>query len=191
MTLGDGIFASTILIVVAFAFWKITIHHKWLLTLKIIVGSISALYGTIVLYEEWEKYKRRPQEVFSHNNIELDMSEAEVIAQLGEAKEFSNKENEKIRNAQWRKSGGEIMNVGFDVETKTVIYICEKSTSLSTPAGYSPRQWQIERKLGEPSSVAYFANNTIKVMYYKKFNTSYHLEKGEVITYCVSEGARY
>jgi len=84
MTVGDGIFWSTIILVIFASVVLITKSKRWKAFFK--VFAIAVMLGIVVGVGFWgyAKYENRPQVMSSLNGIQLGMSEVDVTLQKGE-----------------------------------------------------------------------------------------------------------
>lgn len=93
MTLGDGIFASTLLLVVVAGLWAITRKGKWRL-----VGKVSAVLvlliavGAVGLWG-WSLYEERAQVLNELDGVRLGMTRLDL--QVAKGKPFATRERRK------------------------------------------------------------------------------------------------
>ncbi len=78
MTIGDGIFWSTVLILLSAAIYQISIRKKWKLVGKMV--ALLLLFGVVggAAIWGWYSYNNRPSPVAELNGIRLGMSPVEV-----------------------------------------------------------------------------------------------------------------
>lgn len=89
MTLGTGIFASTILVLLAVALWQVTKHRRWRLV-GTVFGVLVGLTALIALgVWGWTEYANRPTPQRSLAGIALGMVPAEVKLRKGEPQSVS------------------------------------------------------------------------------------------------------
>lgn len=89
MTLGTGIFASTILVLLAVALWQVTKHRRWRLV-GTVLGVLVGLTALIALgVWGWTEYANRPTPQRSLAGIALGMVPVEVKLRKGEPQSVS------------------------------------------------------------------------------------------------------
>src|SRR6185503_14631155 len=83
MTLGSGIFASTLVLVVVFALWQATKHQKWKTIGK--VAALLAGVGILLGFAGWGwyAYTNRPKVQNELEGIALGTTELDVQLKKG------------------------------------------------------------------------------------------------------------
>lgn len=201
MTIGDGIFWSTVLILVSAAAYQASIREKWkvvgkavgLLMLVLAVGG-AAVWG-------WYSYSNRPRPVSELNGVRLGMTPVEVkLAKGSPSNEKDNKidqDGDKPRLG-WLFSGGQatdestiVVFFGTTPEDVKAAIVCAEGGygNLLGLGPYSSEKDIIER-LGAPSSVSIHENGLSKFVSFKPLKVAFELTKGQVSKMCVTRYGR-
>ena len=191
MTLGDGILASTVLVLISIAIWKIAGRLKFLFTLRNIAVAVGLSCLATLVFTGWQRYEQRPQKPYEVRNITLGMTQADVMVELGKPSDTKFKNTEKYITELWNYESKDLyFYVAYDSENKKVVVMCEQSPRLQTPFGYKMTQKDIIEKLGEYASASYTKDQLKKRIDFPSFNVSFYIEGGIIIAYCVSEAAK-
>jgi hypothetical protein len=87
MTIGAGIFSSTVLLIVVFALWQTTKHHKWKAVGKAFAAIVALGTAVGVTIWGWNEYSERPVPQNALAGIALGMSPLDVQIQKGKPSE--------------------------------------------------------------------------------------------------------
>ena len=89
MTIGEGIFWSTLIVIVFFSIVLLSKYKRWRTFIKVltILAALGAAIGAGVWFHN--KYVNRPQIMSSLNGIRLGMSEVNVTLQAGKPDDIS------------------------------------------------------------------------------------------------------
>jgi|GEM_PF-6027099 len=201
MTIGDGIFYSTLLLVVAGFFYFITTTRRWKTLGK--VFGVLALAGVVVGGVVWAyvSYEDRLRPVTEYMGVELGASRADVILALGSPREESGIQrfddtSELIQFLYYDTlvlafigdDSGEAPNVVTSVCTRgsssTRPYYTEED-SFNITGGSS--EDDVYRQLGSSSDESIGNGGTAKIINYKALNISLHITEGVVETICMTD----
>lgn len=192
MTIGEGIFWSTIVLVSFAAIFLLTKKKLWKKVLKgfVFVAGLAALIaGGFWLYDI---YGNRPQVMSSLGGIRLGMSEVDVTLKKGkpDEKHELNKISDKYRKyLLYRYKRGANLYAIFDGKKDTMIVtvVCESVIS-GRVLGF--KHYSLEKeivdKLGPPSQLSINQDATRKILSYPKWNAAFETEKGKITEACVT-----
>tara|TARA_R110000772_G_scaffold223546_1_gene334084 strand:- start:4627 stop:5265 length:639 start_codon:yes stop_codon:yes gene_type:complete len=192
MTLGDGIFWSTVLILLATGIYYLSAKKKWkifgkMLGLLILVGVVisGGVWG-------WLKYQDRPQVTTTLGGISLGMEPVEVSLELGEPtnKIALNEVDDPRPGSEfgltwiYASSGSSRLVVRFygsGSKNLTTAIICSSDiyAKVAGVGRYDSEEQVIER-LGEPTNVSISPGGTSKWISYEKWLACFQIEKGRV-----------
>lgn len=192
MTVGEGIFWSTILVVSFIYIALITKHNRWLGFFKVV--AVIILLGALIGVGAWlySRYQDRPQIVTSLNSISLGMSEVDVTLAKGEPDQISDLDAtpDGFRKFLIYNKIGDSYTYAIlrgSKESMIVTEICDKGGygevlgfGVQTPIN------RIIEKLGEPASVSINKNGTEKLISYPRWNSAFELAQGSVMKVCVT-----
>ena len=196
MTLGTGIFASTVLVLLAMAIRQITVRHKWKLTGKIAAGFVAVcavIGGGLYAWNYIANLPPAPSVVTELAGVKLGMSPTDVTLALGKPDTAGEPEVDKKGKTNFYYSyvldNLIIKFSGKDKFSTKVWAICSADTGpriLGFDVAVSSED-EITRYLGKPNSVSINSAGTDKFIYYKKWNVAYGISKKTVQLKCVSE----
>ena len=191
MTLGDGILASTVLVLLSIAIWQIVGRLKFLFTLRNIAVAVALSCLATLGFMAWQRYEQRPKKPDEVRNITLGMTQADVLVELGKPSDPKIRNNEKHITDLWNYESEDLsFYVAYDSDNKKVVAMCEQSPRLQTPFGYKMTQKDITEKLGEYASASYTKNQLMKRIDFPNFNVAFYVQGGLITAYCVSEDAK-
>lgn len=197
MTLGDGIFWSTIVIVVAGAIYQISVRKKWrligqVLGVLILIGAVigGSVWG-------WFRYENRPYAIQELDGIRLGMRPVDVTIAKGEASDeldLSEEEKKEELRRAWvyatDDSGPRIFVVfeGSARENMVVSRICQYRgyRNLLGVDMYTSEK-EIVQRLGKPSHERINDSHVSKWLSYDRWNVAYLVQAGKVGSMCVTE----
>lgn len=192
MTVGDGIFWSTVLLVVFASIVLITKSKRWKTFFK--VFAIFIALGVVVATSIWgySKYKTRPQVMKSLNGIHLGMSEVDVTLQKGEPDQVSEIDPtpEGFRKYLVYKGVSDsytYANLRGKRDSMLVTDICDQG-GYGRVLGfdrYSSENAVLE-KLGEPSHVSINDKGIEKLISYPRWNAAFKIERGHIVAVCIT-----
>jgi len=193
MTLGSSLIWITVLILLAFGIRYVTHKKKWRLVLKIIGGlfGLGILVGLAIW--GWYVYKERPQPVDTLGAISLGMTPLEVTLALG--KPNGTNENNMLDNHRrylyTDYSGTSKYIVKFSDATNSIEHVesvCSRDYSKTVfGLGKYSSEAEVTKKLGMPISQSIHKDGLKKMISYPEWKVSFEIEKGDVISACVSE----
>jgi hypothetical protein len=198
MTIGDGIFWSTVLILLSAAIYQISIRKKWKLIGKTI--ALLFLFGAVggATIWGWYSYNNLPSPVAELNGIRLGMSPVEVKLVKGPP---SNEQKATIaqQDNEFRLSWEFSSAWGGDESTAVIFYGATpdnlKVAIICGSGGYSTvhglgrynNEKDIIRKLGQPTSESINSDGLSKFISFKPLKVAYELTKGQISQVCVTE----
>lgn len=193
MTVGDGIFWSTIVVVVFISIVLLSKYGKWKAFGKGlgIVVLLSALASGG--YWGWLQHVNRPQVTTSLNGISLGMTEVEVTLAKGiptEPAEAKLVEDDKSIKKTLSYDDCFVRLRGPTEEDLVVTTVCDtKEWSTTKVAGIDTRtsENEVVRKLGQSPNTSVNEEGTIKILNYPKWKAAYFMQKGSVIQICITE----
>lgn len=192
MTIGEGIFWSTVIIVAFASIVLLTKYKRWRAFFKVLavivaVGAALGISGWL-----YYQYDNRPQIVTTLNGISLGMSEVDVTLQKGKPDQVS--ELDPIEDG-YRKF---LLYKGFsDAYTYTILRGQKESmvvTDICDKGGYGrvlgfgeySSEEDVVEKLGKPSNVSVNEKGTEKILSYQKWNAAFEVAQGAVTKVCVT-----
>lgn len=198
MTLGSGIFASTLLLVVVLAIWQTTKHQKWKSVGKATAVVIAIAVVTGLGSWAWYSYAGRPQVQHELESIALGMTQLDVQLQRGKASRELKAEGSS-KDVRWiffdndREDDFTFVLFREDDSTSilSVSIVCRHSSFLSL-LGFSSytKESAIIAKLGPPTYSSVRADGLAKTISYAQWKASFEFEKGEMIGVCISESGK-
>lgn len=201
MTLGEGIFWSTVLILLAAAIYQISIRKKWKLVGK--VFGILIVIGAVIGggFWGWLTYQTRPVVVTELAGLRLGMSPVEVTLLKGEpnfkgdnTKDESATEYESHYFYFGEGHGKGMLFIEFTGENQAAVKVSEicHSYRFSKLLGISMNRSETEviRKLGKPTHESIAADGLSKYISYEQWKVAYQISEGKVNMLCVSESGK-
>lgn len=193
MTLGTGIFASTVLIVLVIAIRQITLRKKWKLVGKITAGTVAVCAVIVGCFYAWnyiESLPPAPSVVTELAGVKLGMSPTDVKLALGEPDTDPDPVSEKGQTRVdyiYLEPGLSITFYGKDKYTTKAEIICtsDQYTKLLGFDNLSTEDAIIQR-LGTPSKVSVSKDGLNKIISYKKWKAAFSISKGSVTEKCAS-----
>lgn len=192
MTVGDGIFWSTILLVAFASIVLITKSKRWKTFFKVL--AILVALGVVVGVGIWGyfKYENRPQVMSSLNGIRLGMSEVDVTLQKGEPDHVSEIDAAPDGSRKLLLFKGSSDSYTYAIlrgkkDSMVVTDICDKG-GYGRVLGfgeYSSENAVLE-KLGKPSNLSINENGTGKLLSYPQWNAAFEVERGNIVKACVT-----
>lgn len=197
MTLGEGIFYSTFLVIVVWSIYQISRHKKWKAVGKgfVLLAFVFTVIGAGVW--GWIAYQARPQLVKEFAGFELGMRPVDVTLAIGEPKgKLAAKEDEDgTYHMFWFHSEGDYdwsTNVylsffGDSEDNLTLERICLYSGSghLLT-IGLGDSETAVIEKLGNPTSTSIDNEGLIKILNYTEWLVAYQIKAGKVTRSCAT-----
>ena len=200
MSLGTGIFASTVLLLFAAALYQITIRQKWKTVGKVFVGVVLVGLVTAGGIWGWTIYSERPSVVTELSGVRLGMNPLEVkLAKGAPATENQPSQQEDGEfQITWVYSLDDnaeehtlVIFRGEKAEATSVAIVCE-SGGYSRVLGFGrfDSEKDVLEKLGPPTNESIRQNGLSKVISYKPWKVAYEIEKGLVADRCISESGK-
>ena len=209
MTIGDGIFYSTILLVLAGAIYAISVRGKWKTAGKVFsvfVLVVAVCGGIFYGYGQYQSRLPPPATpeplatpkpltaVTEYMEVKLGASRVDVTLKHGAP------ESERVFVTKTGEQGEALTYPEFEVEIKggkvanSVSRVCSQSGLLVdvNPFVYiSPyeNEGSVKIKLGTPSSESISNDGTRKILNYDELNVALFFAKLEVIEICMTENA--
>jgi hypothetical protein len=195
MTLGSGIFASTLIVVFIFLLWQATKHRKWRA-----IGKVAAsLVGCCLLLGAgiwgWDLYASRPQLQNELDGITLGATQIDV--QLRKGKPSSEDAGRTgSDDVSWlfvddpdRNENYTFVLFSKDKSTHalSVSVIC-RHASYETLLGFSSYAGEsaVLAKFGKPTYTSIRADGLAKAISFKQWRAAFEFEKGKMTAACVS-----
>lgn len=201
MTLGDGIFWSTVVIVVAGAIYQISVRKRWKLAGRVV--GVLILVGFVIGggIWGWFEYQSRPYIVDQLGGVRLGMKPVQVKLAKGEP---TNSHKDPIREEDGTyQMGWGFRESEYSDSMQLVIFFGDTAAELEVGivcrfGGYgellgisfgSPETHVIE-VLGEPTHVSVASDGLMKQMSYARWQTSYRIRQGKVVALCIARSGR-
>jgi hypothetical protein len=192
MTLGDGIFYSTVLLVLAGATYFISVNGKWKLVTKIL-GAFVFAGVAIAIYIVQEIRPDPPgplAAVTEYMGVELGAPRIEVTLALGEPED----EGEIVQSRTFGRFQQRHTYPDFTlaysgvVTPDAVLFVCsnESSSDLLNISNGASESLLLER-LGEPSTRSINRERKQEAMSYWTLNAAFIIEAGRVLASCMVE----
>lgn len=193
MTIGSGIFWSTVLVLLAVAARQITLHQKWKITGKVFGGVIVVCAAIVGGFYSWHYIKslpRAPSEVTELEGVKLGMTATEVTLLLGEPDQKTEPTTDNKETKFAYKYSSPDVNITFygpDKYHTKVSIVCTKepTTKLLGFDNYSTED-RIIARLGEPSWVSIKRDGLAKIDSYSKWKAAFVLAKNAIIEKCAT-----
>ena len=200
MTLGTGIFASTVLVLLAIAIWQITVRHKWKLAGKIAAGFVAVcavVGGGLYAWNYIANLPPAPSVVTELAGVKLGMSPTDVTLALGKpdtASDPSVKDGETRIEFKYSSSDNysspnvSIIFYGRDKYTTKASIVCSADSSIKLLGfdNYSAEA-NILQSLGKPSSVSVASDALSKIISYSQWKVAFTISKGFVSEKCITQ----
>lgn len=192
MTIGEGIFWSTIVIVMFVSIVLLSKYGKWKTFFKCF--SVLLGLGGAISLGVWGflQYENRPQKMDSLNGIHLGMSEVDVTLAKGEPDDQSEFDPTPDGFRKFLLYGNFKESYTYAIlrgskESMIVTDVCDKGGygRVLGFSKYSSEKSLIE-KLGEPSNISINDKGTEKILSFEQWNAAFEIAKGSVIKVCVT-----
>lgn len=199
MTLGSGIFVSTLLLVLVFALWQATKHRKWKTIGKAAAVLIAAAIVIAMASWGWYVYANRPQVQRELEGIALGATQLDVQLMKGKpTRELTTEAGSK--DVRWiffdnPEREDEYTFVLFREDESThalnVSIVCRHAVYLSLLGfGSYTKEPAIVAKLGEPTNTSIRADGLAKTISFNQWKTSFEFEKGSMTGVCISDSGK-
>jgi hypothetical protein len=199
MTLGDGIFWSTVLVLLAAAIYQMSIRKKW--------KTVGKVFGVVILAGAaigggawaWDAYNNAEEEfvpsvVTALGGIRLGMSPVEVKL----AKGMPETENEPTPNEQgkfvmdWAIGGMfPVVFFGDSPNNMKVALICQSESAFLPGDLLGLRRNDTEsaviERLGPPTHESISADALSKTISFEQWKVAYTITQGRISGWCVTE----
>ena len=189
MTTGDAIIWSTVLILGFVTVWRVSANQSWKKILKIF-GVLSLLFATIAVGAEIYKWlDQRPKKITGLKDIELGMSEAEVLVNLGEPIERNEQETyftiyyERSYDPDYK------FSLSIDKKSKKVNLICEEGEFTDPYLNKYSSENDIEERFGKAENSFLNPDGKYKSLSYPMYNITFLFSKRKLLRLCVAEKA--
>ena len=199
MTLGTGIFASTVLVLLAMAIRQITVRHKWKLTGKIAAGFVAVCAVIGVGLYAWNYVANlppAPSVVTELAGVKLGMSPTDVTLALGKPDTAGELENDKKGKTDFYYSyvldNLIIKFSGPDKYRTKVETVCtgEGYTELLGFSYYASEE-DIVQRLGKPDFTSISKDGLTKAISYTKWKAVFQISKGHVDQKCIIQSGPF
>lgn len=200
MTVGEGIFYSTVLLVIAGFFYFISINSKWKIVAKIIGGLV--LLGLVIGGGFWayDSYENRllPKEeliaVTGYMGIELGAPRVEVTLAHGLPESESENTRNDVRSIILNYDGFAVWLTSLEPEVipNTVYRVCTLRNQLYSTdheilgINHSSSEETVRDQFGLTSSESISKDGTERLLNYKDLNITFQLTAREVSLICMS-----
>lgn len=199
MTVGEGIFWSTVLVLAFASVVLLTKHKRWRTFWKVVV--VSLVLGAFVGVGVWLylRHQDRPQVMDSLNGITLGMSEVEVTLAKGKPDQISELDTTEDGFRKFLLYKGSQDDFTYAIvrgpeRAMSVTDICDKG-GYGKVLGFGDytSEKRLVEKLGAPASTSINKEGTEKLLTYPQWNAAFEIAKGSVIKVCVTsrEEMRY
>lgn len=194
MTIGEGIFWSTVILVTFASIVLLTRYKRWRAFFKVL--AILAWIGMTLGISVWLyfKYDNRPQIMSTLNDISLGMSEVDVTLQKGEPDKVSElgPSTDGYRKFLLYKGVSDsytYVTLKGQKDSMVVTDICDEGGyGRVLGFGQYSSEEDIIEKLGKPSSASINEKGTEKILSYPEWNAAFELAQGTVTSVCVTNG---
>jgi hypothetical protein len=200
MTIGDGIFYSTILLVLAGSIYAVSIKGKWKAVGKafgVITVAGIAIGGALVGYEQFQNQEPEPEPeqlmaVIEYMGVKLGAPRVDVTLSHGVPNRESDRELRDDNNYRQilfyddfyvMLQGEESANLVSRVCTLEAINYTEKDELLDV--SHFSNEDILRGMLGAPSSESINKEGTLKLMNYEELNVSFEMKERRVDTICM------
>jgi len=198
MTLGTGIFLSTILVSIIVLFGMTKDRWNWK---RIIIRSVGGLllFTAITAGGFWAviTYNERPVVATELEGIKLTHTKDDVIFLKGAPDKRLDKENDNIwtykTSKKYSSDESHTVVVKFEDDSVSEVYYlsgCILGCTRLSDIGVGRSYERVVEKFGEPTHTSTHKNKLSKVVSYKKYNVFFELEKNQVTTYGIFKGNR-
>jgi hypothetical protein len=196
MTLGEGIFASTVLVITSLAIAQLVKTKGW----KIALFSIAVLSLTITALvigsNLADNLSNRPSELSQFEGVSLGMSETELLIAKGEPLRIQPRDEESdiYIYGESASAEGESLGVFFRQRdnSKTVSDICVFDPFPQTNGiWFGMPEAQVRTTLGKPNAESIQSSRLAKIMTFDQLNTAIHITAGHVSGFCVTDREKF
>jgi hypothetical protein len=197
MTVGAGIFASTLLLLFALAVYQITIRRKWR-----VVGKVTAFFVLVAAILGgaswgWYRYSNRPSVATELDGIRLGMGAVDVRLAKGAPSEEGEPERDTDGelSVAWLYGTGDAYSLvifsGRDTSDLKVSIVCEAG-GYSRVLGFGrfDAEASLLNSLGPPTSQSINKEGLAKMVSYQQWKVAYEIAKGQINQVCVTESGR-
>jgi hypothetical protein len=197
MTIGTGIFLSTLLVIAAVAVRMISLHRKWKLVGRVaavLLAVCIVLGGIVYLWQYIRSLPPAPSEATELAKVRLGMTPTDVTLMLGEPDEKTEPtiQNGEVR-FQFNYTSPEVHVTfyGTDKYHAMVSIVCASDPSTKL-LGFDSSSTEdlIIRRLGKPSTVSIARNGLSKIDSYSKWKAAFVLSKATVVQMCATSSGR-
>lgn len=192
MTIGTGIFLSTILVLIALGVYRISKAGMWRIVGKWVAGAVFLCVLAAVGLWGWNEYQGRPQAVDSLDGVRLGMSQLDLKLAKGKAEELLDDHGKPANMWLYKPSQNSstaltVHFTGDNPEDLRVAIVCEEGGySKLLGLGRFNSEADVVGKLGTPSSSSIHAGGLNKMISYSAYKVAYHIEKGAVKEVCIT-----
>lgn len=192
MTIGDGIFWSTVLLLLSAAIHQITLRKKWRIVgkvsaicLAIAAGIASCVFGWVYV----SNLPPSPSRVSELSGAKLGMSPTDVSLALGRPDVFSGPYVEEDRTRIDSIYSDKRLSISFYGKDKysakaESICVWDSYASLMGLMIGNSRESVIKR-LGKPDSTSIDSDGLSEIVSYQKWGASFYISKGSVTMECI------
>ena len=201
MSIGDGIFWSTLLVLAFISILLISKNHKWMLIFKSLLAIMLIATIGAGVYFGYLYYQNMPKPIYELNNVRLGMSKIDVTLEKGEPDNIIDNRDEKNKNLdsggfpliyiyrnQHYKNKETVIYFTYNNEVLSVDTICDYKNAKILGISKYTKEKTLYRKLGEPSNTSINKEGTEKTVSFDKYNFAAIISKGEVNYLCVLDG---
>ena len=183
MSTGSSILLVFFLCVIGYGIYLISKKNKWRTIGKIFLyAAIAAVFiSTAIWVYLW--YEDLPYEAEKLGKVSLNMSTVEAKLLLGEP---TRKSEEDEGNAIWVYKPSYTLDYFLSFEDGTLKWACSRDYSKKLfGLGVYTSEEKVVKRLGPPEKTSIFKDGTMKHISWDKYNASFEIEKGSVISVCI------
>jgi len=192
--LGNGIFASTLLVLLAIAIWQITVCHKWKLAGKIAAGFVAlcaVIGGGLYAWNYIANLPPAPSVVTELAGVKLGMSPTDVTLALGKPDTVSDPSVKKGKTRidyVYSSPNVKIIFYGQDKYTTMAAIVCSAESFIELLGfnNYSAEA-SILQRLGKPSSISVARDALSKIISFSQWKVAFVISKGFVSEKCLTQ----
>ena len=187
MTLGDGIFYSTALLVIAALLYFISINGKWMLVGKIAGGLVLAGLIYVGGFVAYDLYDNRPMPIVAvteYMGIELGAPRVDVTLAIGEP-------DSALRKTRLLVYDDFTVSL-TDEAPNRVSSVCTRNYANNNGLlgiAHNASEARLLDTLGPPSSESINSEGTSKILNFEALNANFRITAGRVNSICMDNSA--
>ncbi|MDP1568787.1 MAG: hypothetical protein Q8L86_02185 [Vicinamibacterales bacterium] len=196
MSVGSGIFFSTVLVLLVVGVYHVTTRRKWALVGKVCAGVVLLLATVVAGGWAWSSYKARPVVVEELEGVRLGMTTVEVKLLKGapnnDATASPETRDGKSSLFWWFKESHSdkaltVLFTGPSPDALAAVIVCDQTGSSRVfGLGRYSSEADITAKLGQPTRASISSDGLAKLVSYNRWNVAFGMAKGSVTEVCIS-----